>query len=137
MVVLRLEIQQPVVVLSQGGDIGFHCRFIVRIIQFESTAVETDQAYLRGEPQITVFIKKEIIDAVLRKAVLVRKMLDRVPIGRIGLRQGRCSSRKKDSNDAEPDKLVYHALTLNVKYSGNSTIEQRRTVNGGSSIQIF
>lgn len=89
-VVVGLKIDRTLIVGRQVGDIGFHFRFVSGVVKVKGVAVKTDQAYLGGEPQIPIPVKKEVVDAVLRQAVLICKVLDSIPVSQFGLGEGGC-----------------------------------------------
>jgi hypothetical protein len=62
-----LKIDVPSVVLTQRHYIRLHYRLVVRVVQFKGVPVEPYQTYLRTQPQTTVLVEKQIIDAVLRQ----------------------------------------------------------------------
>jgi hypothetical protein len=57
-------------------------------------------------------------------------MLDGIRVGRSGLSQGRGDRKEKDNRNQKPDKLVYHSLTLRVKYS-------RKRTNDPDTMTVF
>ena len=82
-----LKIDEPVVVLAQHPDVGFHDGLVVRVVQFERASVEADEAYLRSEPEISIFIEEKIVYAILGQPVFVGKMLHSVTVYGIRLSQ--------------------------------------------------
>jgi len=91
-VVVGLKIDRTLIIGRQVGDVGFHFRFVSGVVKVKGIAVKTDQSHLGGEPQIPIPVKKEVVDAVLRQAVLVCKMLDSIPVSQFGLGEGGCGS---------------------------------------------
>jgi hypothetical protein len=87
--IVGLKIDVPPVVLTQGYYIRFHYRLVVRIVQFKGASVEPHQTYLRTQPETTILVEKQIVDAVLRQPAFVGIMLDSVTVIEIGLGMGR------------------------------------------------
>jgi len=85
MAVQRLKVDESFFVLSQGNDIGLHRGFVIWVIQVERAAVEPYEPYLGGQPQIAILIEKKVVDAVLRKSVLVGEMPDGIAVNGFGL----------------------------------------------------
>ena len=79
-----LKIHGTLVVFSQPENVGFHGRFIARVIQLEGAAVIADKAHLGGQPEITVPVKQQVIDTILGQSIVVGKMLDRIAVDETG-----------------------------------------------------